>query len=628
MSNIYQKPSIKPQRGQNGFDVSRHRSYSSPVGMLLPVFKDYANPGDKYKLNSHTFIRTEAIETAAFVRMKHHIDWFFVPITQLYSRWNEFFNGTNDIMTNMFPDSVNLSLPKANLLPLIKNTLTDNSTFFDDYNPSGAPDGRRIAKVDSFGVPLFWNFRRLFDMLGYGNVEKYNDVIPSNNSLSLPLLDFLAYHKIFHSHYRLTDWTPNNPNLYNVDSFYSTGSIIDNSRDAILGTMHYRPYRKDYFTNILPQPVFSQNFSSFIQSGLINSSSSGNNFTNIKGIIPEYPLLGSVGIQNLSKQINNAGNSDYIFGFSGYYGNSSGEQSINGLSAPQLRATFAIDKLARITAFAGGHYSDQILAHFGVELPKGIGDEAYYLGSQKSDIQINEVVATSTSGADGAGSVIGDIAGKAFAATQQTSDIDFTAPCHGIIMAISSIEVIPSYASLGCEAYNRKSTMFDFYKPELDDLGMQPMFGDFIGESFDNTQSLSGWTYRYSEYKTNFDVVNEGLYDTSKQSWVSYKQSIFDTLTAYPNQLTGPYKFYINPQLLNNIFAAEFPFYVDTFSGTMDPRKRLIFDPNAQSGSYNIWQVQGFRPVDIYVADNFLIDADFKCYKSSIMSVHSLPKLV
>lgn len=624
MSNIYQKPSIKPQRGQNGFDVSRHRSYSSPVGMLLPVFKDYANPGDKYKLNSHTFIRTEAIETAAFVRMKHHIDWFFVPITQLYSRWNEFFNGTNDVMTNMFPDSVNLSLPKANLLPLIKNTLTDDTNFFDVYAPNGAADGRKIAKVDSFGVPLFWNFRRLFDMLGYGNVEKYNDVIPSNNTLSLPLLDFLAYHKIFHSHYRLTDWTPNNPNLYNVDSFYSSGIILDSTRDSILGSMHYRPYRKDYFTNIMPNPTFNKQFASFISSNLNSMSlnqdlnpetlygSSSVADSHLPNLITDVPFRAS--------SINNP-----LF----ITGSDSGQiSSLQKLAASDIRSIFAIDKLARITAFAGGHYSDQILAHFGVEIPKGIGDEAYYLGSQKSDIQINEVVATSTSGADGAGSVIGDIAGKAFAATQQTPDIDFTAPCHGIIMAISSIEVIPSYASLGCEAYNRKSTMFDFYKPELDDLGMQPMFGDFIGESFDNSQSLSGWTYRYSEYKTNFDVVNEGLYDTSKQSWVSYKQSIFDTLTAYPNQLTASYKFYINPQLLNNIFAVEFPFYVDTFSGALDPRKRLIFDPNAQSGSYNIWQVQGFRPVDIYVADNFLIDADFKCYKSSIMSVHSLPKLV
>lgn len=625
MSNIYQKPSIKPQRGQNGFDVSRHRSYSSPVGMLLPVFKDYANPGDKYKLNSHTFIRTEAIETAAFVRMKHHIDWFFVPITQLYSRWNEFFNGTNDVMTNMFPDSVNLSLPKAQLLPLIKNTLTDNSTFFADYSPNGASDGRKIAKVDSFGVPLFWNFRRLFDMLGYGNVEKYNDVIPTNNTLALPLLDFLAYHKIFHSHYRLTDWTPNNPNLYNVDSYYSSGQISDGSRDNILGTIHYRPYRKDYFTNILPNPTFSSQFASHIYSNL--NTLSLNQFANPETNYGTRTTANDFNIPNILVDISNRGsNVNNPLFLRGTRNDSQTE--LTSLSVPDLRSMFAIDKLLRVTAFAGGHYSDQILAHFGVELPKGIGDEAYYLGSQKCDIQINEVVATSTSGADGAGSVIGDIAGKAFAATQQTSDIDFTAPCHGIIMAISSIEVIPSYASLGCEAYNRKSTMFDFYKPELDDLGMQPMFGDFIGESFDNSQSLSGWTYRYSEYKTNFDVVNEGLYDTSKQSWVSYKQSIFDTLTAHPNQLTGPYKFYINPQLLNNIFAAEFPFYVDTFSGVIDPRKRLIFDPNAHSGSFNIWQVEGFRPVDIYVADNFLIDADFKCYKSSIMSVHSLPKLV
>ena len=79
---------MQPRLGRNGFDLSFRRCFTAPCGMLLPVAQDFANPGDKYKLNSASFIRTEAVQTAAFMRLKAHVEWFFVPVTQLYSLWN------------------------------------------------------------------------------------------------------------------------------------------------------------------------------------------------------------------------------------------------------------------------------------------------------------------------------------------------------------------------------------------------------------------------------------------------------------------------------------------------------------------------------------------------------------
>ena len=77
-TNILKRPNKKAQLGRNGYDLGRRRAFTSPVGMLLPVFTNFAYSGEKVRVNSSTFIRTEALETAAFIRLRHHVDWFSV----------------------------------------------------------------------------------------------------------------------------------------------------------------------------------------------------------------------------------------------------------------------------------------------------------------------------------------------------------------------------------------------------------------------------------------------------------------------------------------------------------------------------------------------------------------------
>lgn len=681
MANIFKKPDVKPNKGKNGFDMSRRRQFTAPCGMLLPVFKDFANPGDKYKLNSDAFIRTEALQTAAFMRLKAHVDWFFVPITQLFSRWNEFFNGTNDVMSTAYAghsggvSSINpYQLPTFNVTEFITNFEEGNEGkgLFGTNNKLSSPGtgsnyGEFTPSLDEFGIPLAWNFRRLWDMLGYGSVSSYQLSADDEIGWNYCLLDFLAYHKIFHSHYRLTDWTPNNPFLYNID-YSAAGVTLTNSERVqylqdILSTIHYRPYRKDYFSNILPQPIFGDSFASYIQNqfnnggnlnSLINPELNSDSNVQSSGfyIVPDKAsaVTSNITFDWSNGALLNVGsdsNSTYV-GVSKYASavgpnmpvkfNLSSDKVGNDLlplgssvGAADIRAMFALDKLLRVTAFAGGHYADQTLAHFGYEIPKGISDEAYYLGSQKTDININEVVATASTGVNGAGGTIGDIAGKAFGATAGSGDLDFTAPCHGFIMAIFSIEPEPDYASRGCETFNRYKESLDFYHPELDNVGMQPMYGVFNVVNQDpNSSQLNGWTYRYAELKSTFDVVNEGFWNTSKNDWVGFKQSIYgyrlNENGEYQDRVsTAPYsrQFYVMPQYTNTIFLQSVPFY-----NSSDTDLQYKYNEDAANGLHSFNGIPFNSANKVYSSDNFLITANFKCFKSSIMSVHSLPKML
>lgn len=628
-NSVMSKPSLQPRKGRNGFDLSFHRNYTAPLGALLPVFTDYAIVGDKYRLNAATFVRTEPLEKAAFARFRHHVDWFFVPMTQMFSLWNEFYNQTNDIMSSIFSAQLpnGYLWPRHNVFPAFSNFLLNSVDEFSDYDST-----TKITKyyADEFGVPYVWNLRRLWDMFGYGSLSMHGFGTSSNPEYFL-LIPYLAYHKVFHSHYRPTQWFKNDPSLYNVDNSYSNSgpTVSSDFTRRILTTIHYRPYRKDYFTNVMPSPLYNNNYPDYIADfGLFSSSQSINSFNFRSLLNPETSFS-----QFSSSNSNGVFQSNVGDSYSGsslllrYSG-------VPGFSSSDVRTIFAFDKLLRVTAFAGSHYQDQVLAHYGIKLPEGISDEAYFLGSQSVPVVVNEVVATSSTGATEdnkplAGSTIGDIAGKGFTPSDQKigKDINFTCPCDGVIIGIQSIELIPEYSSMFMERQHRYLGTFDFYHPELDGIGMQPMVVNDLGYSVSNSNAVKGWQYRYMEYKTKVDVCNEGFWDTNRYNWAPTKQSAL----ALGNGVYSPainnslyYKFFIFPQVANNIFLKKYPFY----GSPGDTSGAAVLQDDNTSLGLVAYQIGSTSSQMCYENDPFLVSMDIKAFKTSVMSTFSLDKVL
>lgn len=628
MSSVLKKNEPKANLSRNGFNLSMRRMFSCPPGMLLPVFKDFALPGDKYKLNSSTFVRTEAIETAAFMLLKLHVDWFFVPIQQLYAFWNEFYNGTQDVMSSFGLDDDGLSLPTSYNLPTFnlygalafdKGSSVDNN-FVRNFSTDVA---RPVFRVDENGIPLLWSARRLCDMLGYGSVSS-NYALQTNTTPTgnwFPLY-YLAYHKIFHSHFLNTDYFPNSPWLYNVDRYFGSSIPSGSITDGIISTIHYRPYRKDYFTDMQPAPVFNSNWVNAAPGSDITKNA-------FKPTDLSQDSVQSVSRLSNSRQVNPESTSDVYPSLVTTPGlQLSSTNNTNAIG--DLRAMFALDRLLRITASTGSHYADQTLAHFGFSVPQGLKHEAYYLGSQVTDINISEVVASASTDPSLAGGTIGDIAGKGFGSTVSSKDIDFTCPSHGVIMALSSVEPIVDYQSNRPDIDNRYTSCFDFFHPELDNLGMVPLWDysattNYIGVG---TQLPPiGWQTRYMESKIKYNVVNESMFDTHRSVWTGAKQFIFkDSSSATPSVLKPFNIFYIAPQYANNIFLSKVPYYIDgtSVSGGADIDLALEYDSSKGKG----WLNPNLSSEVIYSSDNFLVNMSIKCFKTSVMSVHSLPKFL
>ena len=620
-TNILKRPYKKAQLGRNGYDLSRDRAFTSPVGMLLPVFTNFAYSGEKVRANSSTFIRTEAVNTAAFIKLRHHVDWFFVPIFNLYQFWNEFYNMTDDVHTSFVLDDKRngYSLPFLYLDRFYGATSSNN---FYGFLVTEQQKNYFLFKVDEFGVPFYHNARRLSDMFGYGALGYVSYGEDGAEFYSVNPFKYLAYHAVWYSHYNNSQYFKNIPSMYNCDRFHGNDYSLDEAslslNDKIISTIHYRPFKRDIFTNIQPAPSFNSswiNYLGFSNTSLYSSTLKGSISPEAAGEFEEFPNLG-----------NSEGNFPYISSFLEIKGNGS-----SGLSISDIRSLYALDKLFRVTGSTGSHYDQQTLAHLGFKVPTGISKEPYFLGSQSFDIVINEVVATATTASESdtsrvPGKVIGDIAGKGFGSTGKEEDIEFTAPCEGIFIALSSIEPLCDYASMGIETENLYATPYDFWRPELDNVGMAPAFNCFFNVGVDriNPNSVLGWTYRWSELKESFNVVNEGFWRTSKRSWVSFKQDNYNAISD-PSYTPSLYNlFFISPQYTNPIFAASFDRFKQVTSSSSHSTAGIYQVPVASLGS-ELWF--DTPASDCYEADNFLINMHIKFYKTSPMSVHSLPRI-
>lgn len=267
----------------------------------------------------------------------------------------------------------------------------------------------------------------------------------------------------------------------------------------------------------------------------------------------------------------------------------------SNLTIARIRTMFALEKLAKITQRAGKHYDDQVLAHFGVKLPKFYANEVYKIKSYHTTLGVQKVTSTS----DTQGAALGEQAAVGYAVLDGTkNEFDFRAPDYGIVMCIWSCS--PRYKYF--EHFDKlalKTTLWDFYKPALDNLGSQPLFlyEDVWSTTLDNANQFStvvdGWQWRFMESKIKADKAAPVFATNSKNPW---------TLTSLPQ--TFQYEGFVSPRDMNKLFNTQYnvaPYW-------------------PAAGSEQDYQTDYIDFAKNYLRDPFVIDFYMKCTKVSTMS--------
>ena len=87
---------LKNKVNRNAFDLSHRHMFTAQIGELLPVFTQWVNPNETFKIGYNGKTRTAALNTDAFTRIRENIQYYFVPFQSL---WRYFEQQVNN-MTN------------------------------------------------------------------------------------------------------------------------------------------------------------------------------------------------------------------------------------------------------------------------------------------------------------------------------------------------------------------------------------------------------------------------------------------------------------------------------------------------------------------------------------------------
>ena len=585
---------------KSAFPMHQKRAFTSSSGMILPVYQDLLNVGESVYLNSQMVVRTQPLVTAAMADVHFHIDWFFVPLSMIYTLFPSLRYRTNDLISENFISSdgnlINTGLPLFDIDACLyaEGPGVAYSVFIDNGLPS------------SFGDAACLTFR-LADMLGYnpraalltheeGRVDYFNpNVFPWSA---------LAYQCIYQNYYRDDDWEKRAISSYNVDQRHLQPLIADAGYDRGIFAMRFHRRYNDYYNVTKSQPYLNA-------VNLIGSNASDDVLSSFKGAVNNYLATGryyrefavvdSSGFGNRGILPSELGDiSDPNFG-----GTTQGSSDYSDMvTSASLRTSFAYEKLLRIIGMSKKDYDSQVLAHFGFEVPHDVKHDITRIFGQHGIMHIGEVVSSADTFDGTNGSALGSIGGKGYCIIQEDKKRHkFTAPVDGVLMAVSYC--VPEFDYYDVfDKQNSITSINDFFNPEFDKLGSQPLMAyECLPFSNGTNSQRVGWQSRYMQWKMKKNMSSFAFFHNNAAHMVNtYSPWILSSrpLSQYyqvgaPAQALAYHSFLSLPTDINNIMQVG---YNGLWSADYKESPWLIYqtDPFIHRFSANVTKLSTMSP--------------------------------
>lgn len=278
---------LKNKVNRNAFDLSHRHMFTAQIGELLPVFSQWVNPNETFKIGYNGKTRTAALNTDAFTRIRENIQYYFVPFQSLWKYFEQQVNNMTkgDAGQNISKfasssteaSSISTSMPYISYVDLAgwldsmyKHALDAYDNYFkkvpnfsarsaaafknwcdesSSYNDVFVCDGYRLCRAAKLLMSLgYGNFSTVIqydiyamanEYVGNGTIFDSSEFYDSDyslnltsfeassitNSPNLSLFPLLAYHKICNDHYRNEKWQPFEPWTCNIDYLGPTDNM-------------------------------------------------------------------------------------------------------------------------------------------------------------------------------------------------------------------------------------------------------------------------------------------------------------------------------------------------------------------------------------------------------------------
>lgn len=352
---------IKNKVSRNAFDLSHRHMFTAQIGELLPIFVQWCNPNETFKLAYNGFSRTQPLQTAAFTRLKENVQYYFVPFQSL---WKYFEQQVTNMTTGQSGENIsriaasasedtpittcmpylNYSWLSSMLEQLVKAEI---SAFVVSWN-SGKKTIESIINDPSNsgyflnGVLRSASLAKLLRALGYlntgldsydvvSNIVAYGNTLsssatmksddfiksefgivhsipPTENAPNLSIFPLLAYQKIINDHYKYRQWQPYRSYQCNIDYLQPTDSMnfatkLGNTPwSSALFEMGQSNLPLDYFNGVLPKAQYGEESAASVDLGAsFNFNGKTGNPVNADG---DNPIIGSFVNKNTGRPLN------------------------------------------------------------------------------------------------------------------------------------------------------------------------------------------------------------------------------------------------------------------------------------------------------------------------------------
>lgn len=559
--------SIRNHVHRDGFDLSRKFAFSAKLGELLPVFVEDVFPGDKFKISADWFTRSQPVTSPAFTRFGEYYDFFFVPYHLLWRYFPQFIIQTDD---DNWATGITLSsrkfeqhpyLSSLEVINYIRKTLT-----FDESSRVTATQRDVNNQAYSYGA------LKLLEYLGYGTTDTQNypyqggnfDIVaPTGSSttgahdVALNPFPLAAYQKVYNDFFRNTQWEKPSPYSYNFD-YLNVNSlkvplpnlVSKEFCDSGLMTLRYTNFNKDYFLGRLPEKQYG---SEALASPLVDNLGKPLDTIFVKGS-DSYTRFVALG--NFLKP----GDISSVEKAQSYHFEA-------GIGALAIRQAEFLQKWKEITQSGGTDYVSQIEKHFNVKPSHEMAHRSTYIGGFDKKFGIDEVVNMNLSASNSEASLYGK------GVNAGHGSLEFDVREHGIIIGVYHMSLLPEYSSQMTEKLMTKTFPTDYVIPELDNVGMQPVYAreyagyltPFQSSAAAKMNSIIGYVPRYAEYKTKVDKI-AGVFSKTLSNWVT-PLNVIDALAIKQGSthfVTDSWFYKINPKILDAVLAVNVNSTVDT----------------------------------------------------------------
>lgn len=575
MSNIFnrfEKTQANLNRQRSTFNNSHTYSTSCNLGDLIPFDCKEVLPGDTIKVNTSAVIRMSPLARASFDTMNADIYYFFVPYRLIWDDWKSF-QGENK--ESAWANKTEYTIPQCSAddnCIAIKGSLGDYLGL-PTYDQGEIDDTTKINHLPFRAYALIWD-----EWFRDQNITQPTEIYKGSNETTIqPGETFL-----------------DNTGHYNPTCFIHGGEVGKAAK------------YHDYFTSCLPAPlkslkpiyvpignnapVITESYTHNVKGAnpmTFGSTTIGGTINTKTALQINSDIQGTVIQTGLSMNPNGTTTTSAGPGVEIVPNNLYADLSqAQGATVNQLRLAFQLQKILETDARGGTRYTEILKTHWGITSSDARLQRPEYLGGKRTPIQIQQVNQVSwTNPAEGQ-SALGESVGQSQTADNGYS-YKYSAEEHGFIMGLMCIRLNHNYSG-GLDKIWTRKTRYDFYMPELANIGEQPVYKrelKFTGNDIYDNEVL-GYQEAWAEYRFTPNKVTGALRPIEGgEKGASYLANwtttdVYDNKVGLNDAFIYENKHYLDPIMMyqdTDTFKAPDQFIINIYIDETDTREMPLY---------------------------------------------------